>query len=79
MDSDRDDIGVWVIDGVLYEVEILPLHVCCMCGKVGAIIGLPPPLLAKQPDDTTHVCAPFLGGCNHGFHFDEESQGARQG
>lgn len=39
---------------------------CAMCGTA-AIVMLPPSLIARQPDDTTHVCHPGLGGCNHGF------------
>lgn len=69
--------AVWVIDGQAYEVEILRA-ICPMCYKWKAVVALPPPLLAKETDGTTHVCAPFLGGCNHGFHFDA-SQGPRQG
>lgn len=39
---------------------------CAMCGKQ-AIVPLSPAQIRKQPDDTTHVCHPFFGGCNHGF------------
>lgn len=42
---------------------------CQLCGAV-AIVALPAPLLAQQPDDTTHVCHPVFGGCNHGFALD---------
>lgn len=37
-----------------------------LCGA-HAIVELPPALKAEQPDDTTHVCLPAVGGCNHGF------------
>ena len=39
---------------------------CPLCGKQ-AVVNLAPHLLAKQPDNTTHVCHPVLGGCNQGF------------
>lgn len=39
---------------------------CAKCGK-RAVVALSPALLARQPDDTTHVCHPALDGCNHGF------------
>lgn len=42
---------------------------CPLCG-VRAVCPLPPALLAEQPDETTHVCHPSLGGCNHGFALD---------
>lgn len=41
-------------------------RVCPMCKKF-AVVNLAPHLLARQPDDTTHICHPALGGCNHGF------------
>lgn len=37
---------------------------------------VPPKLLAKQPDDTTHVCLYVLGGCNNGFALDHQPEGA---
>ena len=40
---------------------------CTICGRTRTVVPLPPKLLAEQPDDTTHVCHPALGGCNHGF------------
>jgi hypothetical protein len=55
----------WHINHQTYVVEHLPTA-CPMCGAP-AIVALPPPLLAQQPDDTTHVCFAPLGGCNHGF------------
>ena len=39
---------------------------CSLCGAA-AVILLPPEIRAVQPDDTTHVCHPLAGGCNHGF------------
>lgn len=39
---------------------------CSLCGAV-AVVPLSPSQVAAQPDDTTHVCHPGLGGCNHGF------------
>lgn len=43
-----------------------PLCDCPLCGK-RAIVELTPEQRLAQPDDTTHVCHPALGGCNHGF------------
>lgn len=43
-----------------------PLCSCPLCGK-RAIVELTPEQRLAQPDDTTHVCHPALGGCNHGF------------
>jgi len=45
------------------ELTRLP---CQMCGAL-AMTELPADLAAQQPDGTTHVCHPLLGGCNHGF------------
>lgn len=40
---------------------------CCpVCGAF-AIVKLTDRLRKLQPDDTTHVCHPGFGGCNHGF------------
>ena len=52
-------------DAQVFDLEVLPGG-CPMCSK-RAIVPLPPPVLAVQPDNTTHVCHPALGGCNHGF------------
>jgi hypothetical protein len=58
---------LWYVGGVFVESKI---ERCCpLCG-VRAIVALPAVLLAEQPDDTTHVCHPSLGGCNHGFALD---------
>lgn len=59
----------WVVDGEAHEVEVV-FRPCPFCGAV-AITELPPPILAEQPDDTTHVCNPGLGGCNHGFSMED--------
>ncbi len=49
------------------EVDpLVPLADCPLCGK-RAIVALTPEQRLAQPDDTTHVCHPLLGGCNHGF------------
>ncbi len=45
---------------------LVPLCACPLCGK-RAIVELTPEQRLAQPDDTTHVCHPALGGCNHGF------------
>ena len=42
---------------------------CPLC-DVDALAFLPDALLAVQPDDTSVVCVPALGGCNHGFAMD---------
>lgn len=39
---------------------------CTLCRKV-AVLPLNGATRNKQPDATTHVCHPVLGGCNHGF------------
>lgn len=39
---------------------------CSLCGAV-AVLPLNAETRAAQPDATTHVCYPLLGGCNHGF------------
>jgi len=46
-----------------------PLVALCACPRCGAdaVVELTPAQRLAQPDDTTHVCHPLLGGCNHGF------------
>lgn len=61
---------MWVIDGETYRVEVLPSP-CPLCGAEGSMMPLPPPILMQQPDETTHVCNPAFGGCNHGFTMKE--------
>lgn len=39
---------------------------CSLCGAF-AVVPLTSSQIAKQPDETTHVCHPAFGGCNHGF------------
>ena len=41
-------------------------RICLLCFAF-AVVPLTPQQLAKQPDATTHVCHPALGGCNQGF------------
>ena len=55
----------WVIEGNRYDVAVLKER-CPFC-FAHAVTELPEPLLKVQPDDTTHVCNPAFGGCNHGF------------
>jgi hypothetical protein len=43
-----------------------PARPCPKCGE-GSVLPLGTELLAVQPDATTHVCHPLLGGCNWGF------------
>jgi hypothetical protein len=57
----------WTTGKQSFTVERLDSAECPMCHHVGAIVELPPPLKAKQLDNTTHVCMPVFGGCNHGF------------
>jgi hypothetical protein len=54
-----------VADKTTYRCPVLP-DACPFCGKA-RIVVLPPPVAAQQPDGTTHVCHPAIGGCNHGF------------
>lgn len=39
---------------------------CPSCGKL-AIVPLTAFERTEQPDQTTHVCHPAIGGCNGGF------------
>ena len=55
------------LSGAMHVVTALkPLCHCPNCGA-HAIVALTPEQRLAQPDDTTHVCHPALGGCNHGF------------
>ena len=54
----------WFYKGKRYDSSIE--SACSKCGAL-AVIALPPAIRAEQPDDTTHVCHPLAGGCNHGF------------
>lgn len=56
---------VWHLGGKVFETKVED-RACPFC-FVPAVTALPPPLLAEQPDDTTHVCLHTIGGCNHGF------------
>lgn len=57
--SEKKPAQVWTVD-------IGTLATCPLCGVL-AICELPKFLKDAQPDDTTHVCHPSFGGCNHGF------------
>ena len=46
--------------------DIGPARPCLLCGAV-AVVRLTPTQRAEQPDGTTWVCHPALGGCNWGF------------
>lgn len=59
----------WGYKGRRHVSVVLP-KACPMCG-VAAVVELPAPILAEQPDETTHVCHPMAGGCNHGFARDD--------
>lgn len=62
---------VWVVHGKVFECAI-ELGACPFCLAMDVVVELPEPLRAIQPDGTTHVCHPTLGGCNHGFAKTEE-------
>lgn len=70
----RKGTVTWILEGKAYECKIAP-GACPLCGALDAVTELPPPLRAKQPDKTTHVCNPALDGCNHGF---EKTEGVPQ-
>jgi hypothetical protein len=58
-------------DGFTPEVVLLAdlqsrASLCMFCG-MPAVVPLTRKQRARQPDDTTHVCHPTLGGCNQGF------------
>lgn len=46
--------------------EAAPPRVCSSCGVL-AVLPLDAEARLAQPDATTHVCHPILGGCNQGF------------
>lgn len=52
-------------DAQIFDCKIEP-GACPFCAQA-VVVELPPPLKNAQPDGTTHVCHPALGGCNHGF------------
>ena len=52
--------------GELVMYEEIDRAICPQCHKL-AVVSLTPSQLAKQPDDTTYVCHPCLGGCNQGY------------
>ncbi len=54
----------WFYKGRRHVSEIV--SACPMCGE-RAVIKLPAAIRRERPDDTTHVCHPLAGGCNHGF------------
>lgn len=59
------DPVVWFVDGQRFDCS-RESGACPFCCK-RAVVRLPEPLRTIQPDGTTHVCVPTLGGCNHGF------------
>ncbi len=69
----KSDRGlVWVIlaaSGRFADAERfdVPISAECPSCSVRAVVELPRPVLEKQPDGTTHVCHPALGGCNLGY------------
>jgi hypothetical protein len=63
------NIITWSYKGKRYRSFTL-FSPCPMCGAF-ALVELEGAALAEQPDDTTHVCLPKAGGCNHGFAKDK--------
>ena len=43
-----------------------PARQCPLCKHI-AVVPLSDAMARQQPDGTTLVCHPVLGGCNHGF------------
>jgi len=64
------DTFPWTYKGKDYKSTVIP-QPCPMCGA-RAVIELPEAIRAEQPDETTHVCHPLQGGCNHGFVLDRK-------
>lgn len=58
---------------------ITTLEALCSCPSCGAraIVALTPSQRLDQSDNTTHVCHPTLGGCNHGWADDRLDDTAR--
>lgn len=54
---------------VVVSVDARDVLACPLCGE-RAVMRLTQDQLKAQPDDTTLVCHPALGGCNHGFAVD---------
>lgn len=60
---------IWVMaDNTAYKCQVWP-QACPDCGR-RCIVPLPKPMAEQQPDATTHVCHPSIGGCNQGFEVD---------
>ena len=56
----------------LFDIHLSTVVATCkLCGQT-AVVRLPDALIAIQPDETTHVCHPAVGGCNQGFHDPED-------
>ena len=55
---------IWIIENQDYACRAEER--CPFCGRK-TVVRLPAPILAEQPDDTTHICHPTIGGCNQGF------------
>lgn len=61
----RSRLLQWTYRGQSFASRIIAS--CNLCGTNLSVVELPAAVLAEQPDDTTHVCHPLLGGCNHGY------------
>ena len=57
---------LWSYKGRAHSLSRKAAQKCPLCG-VKAVCKLPEAIRAEQPDGTTHVCHPLMGGCNHGF------------
>jgi hypothetical protein len=51
------------------ELQVIDANTAKYCPKCRrfAVVPLTPRQLAQQPDSTTHVCHPAIGGCNQGY------------
>jgi hypothetical protein len=59
--------------GVQPAPHCAPAHpLCCPLCRAQAVLPLDSETRKGQPDGTTHVCHPVLGGCNHGFTRERE-------
>ena len=63
------DYLLWSFGKKVFRCLIVP-RPCPICRADGTLVGLPAPILKKQPDKTNVVCHPAFGGCNHGFELD---------
>jgi len=65
-DRGRCDGDPWTPEVVLLDDLKARGKYCPMCRRF-AVVPLTLKQRRKQPDNTTHVCHPVIGGCNQGF------------